>query len=169
MEEPESGRTGLGGGADGGRMRNPSPLPPPPPPDPLPLLLIISGSALLPFLGFFIPFPISKKTTVKQTGPPVSPIGPCFKTIEEAKWGKWVHSRWKLERVNTGMIEVLPTHTFKIKRSYWIQLGGGLERLSLGCIWGATRQRGRGNFVTVRTYSNSPSYAHKFEIFQQQV
>lgn len=124
-------------GAHGGRMRNPSP----PPSSPEPLLLIISGSASLPFLGFFIPFPISKKTTVRQTGPPVSPIGPCFKTIEEEKWGKWVHSRWKLERVNTGMIEVLPTHTFKIKRSYWIQLGGGLERLSLGCIWSATRQR----------------------------
>lgn len=65
-------------GAHGGRMRTP----------PSPSLLIISGSALLPLLGFFIPFPISKKTTVRQTGPPVSPIGPCFKTIEEEKWGK---------------------------------------------------------------------------------
>lgn len=136
-----------------------------------PLLLVISGSAMLDFLAFLYSISHFQANNSQTNRPTCVSKWTMFKTIEEEKWGMRVHSRWKPERVNTGMIEVSPppyTH-FQIKPSYWTALGGSLERLRLSFIWNTPRLRGRGNFLTVQTYSNSLLYAHKFEVFQQQV
>lgn len=125
LEKQETERKG----AHGRRMSNKSPpahaplsLPP----------LIISGSVSVLILGYFYSFSHFHENSSGTNRPTCVSGYAMLRTIEEEKWGMWVHSRWKLQWENTGISEVF-SHMFSNEVFLLDRMQrGGLEELSFG-------------------------------------
>ncbi len=111
------------------------------------LPLIISGSALMLVLGYFYSFFHFHENNSRTNRPTCVSKYIKLRTIEEEKWGMWVHPRWKLTRENTGISEVFPHMVSNQVFLLDTVQRGRLEQLSFGFSWYTTWQ-------AVETFSN---------------